>query len=319
MVPCLAAILCGLALAQEPYPPADSPVPAATEASRPPGVVAATADPASADSICLLIEAAAGQHGLPVTFLTRLIAQESGFRPSVVGPVTRSGARAQGIAQFMPYTARERGLLDPFDPVQALPHAASYLADLRRQFGSLGLAAAAYNAGPQRVQDWLDGKGGLPAETRHYVAVITGQDADSFAAARRGETTALPPAAAEPSTSCAAVRAALRQGPGPYLTALEQRIRTGGAMPWGVQLSGGFSRGKALAAFARAEQRHASLLAGKDTMILQTRMLSRGSRAFYQVRVGLPSRAASDSLCDRLRAAGGACLVLRNVRGRVRG
>jgi soluble lytic murein transglycosylase-like protein len=157
MVPCLAAILCGLALAQEPYPPADSPVPAATEASRPPGVVAATADPASADSICLLIEAAAGQHGLPVTFLTRLIAQESGFRPSVVGPVTRSGARAQGIAQFMPYTARERGLLDPFDPVQALPHAASYLADLRRQFGSLGLAAAAYNAGPGRPRSWRNG------------------------------------------------------------------------------------------------------------------------------------------------------------------
>jgi soluble lytic murein transglycosylase-like protein len=237
----------------------------------------------------------------------------------VVGPVTRSGERAQGIAQFMPYTARARGLLDPFDPVQALPHAASYLADLRRQFGSLGLAAAAYNAGPQRVQDWLDGKGGLPAETRNYVAAITGEDADSFAAARRGETTVPPPAAVEPAASCATVRAALRQGVSPYLTALEQRIRTGVAMPWGVQLSGGFSRGKALAAFARAERRHAALLAGKDTMILQTRMLSRGSRAFYQVRVGLPSRAASDSLCDRLRAAGGACLVLRNIRARGRG
>lgn len=319
LMPCLTAMLCGFALAQEPYPSGDRPAPAASEAPRPPEAAVATADAVSADSICLLIEAAAGQHGLPVTFLTRLIAQESGFRPSVVGPVTRSGARAQGIAQFMPYTARERGLLDPFDPVQALPHAASYLADLRRQFGSLGLAAAAYNAGPQRVQDWLDGKGRLPAETRHYVAVITGQDADSFAAARRGETSALPPAAAEPATSCAAVRTALRQSPGPYLTALEQRIRTGVAMPWGVQLSGGFSRGKALAAFARAERRHSVLLAGKDTMILQTQMLSRGSRAFYQVRVGLPSRAASDSLCDRLRAAGGACLVLRNIRARGRG
>jgi len=299
--------------------PGNGPVQAAGEAALLPVAPATTADSPSADSICLLIEAAAGQHGIPVTFLTRLIAQESGFRPSVVGPVTRSGARAQGIAQFMPYTARERCLLDPFDPVQALPHAASYLSDLRRQFGSLGLAAAAYNAGPQRVQDWLDGKGGLPAETRHYVAVITGQDADSLAAARRGEATAPAPAETEPAAGCAAVRAALRQGPGPYLAALEQRIRTGVAMPWGVQLSAGFSRGKALAAFARAEQRHASLLAGKDTMILQTRMLSRGSRAFYQVRVGLPSRAASDSLCNRLRAAGGACLVLRNSRARGRG
>ena len=314
---CVAMLLCGIAVAQEASPPADRPASAGLAEPRPPEA-AASGDPASADSICLLIEAAASQHGIPVTFMTRLIAQESGFRPSVVGPVTRSGERAQGIAQFMPYTARARGLLDPFDPVQALPHAASYLADLRRQFGSLGLAAAAYNAGPQRVQDWLDGKGGLPAETRTYVAAITGEDAESFAAARRGET-AVPPAAAEPAASCAAVRAALRLGAGPYLAALEQRIRTGVAMPWGVQLSAGFSRGKALAAFARAERRHATLLAGKDTMILQTRMLSRGSRAFYQVRVGLPTRAASDGLCDRLRAAGGACLVLRNIRARGRG
>jgi len=312
----VAVLLCGQAVGQEPGPPGDGPAPAALAAPRPPE--AAAGDPASADSICLLIEAAATQHGLPVTFMTRLIAQESGFRPSVVGPVTRSGERAQGIAQFMPYTARARGLLDPFDPVQALPHAASYLADLRRQFGSLGLAAAAYNAGPQRVQDWLDGRGGLPAETRAYVAAVTGEDADSFAAVRRGETK-VPPPPEEPATSCTAVRAALRQGASPYLTALEQRIRTGVAMPWGVQLSAGFSRGKALAAFARAERRHAALLAGRDTMILQTRMLSRGPRAFYQVRVGLPSRAASDSLCDRLRAAGGACLVLRNLRARGRG
>ncbi len=125
LMPCLTAMLCGFALAQEPYPSGDRPAPAASEAPRPPEAAVATADAVSADSICLLIEAAAGQHGLPVTFLTRLIAQESGFRPSVVGPVTRSGARAQGIAQFMPYTARERGPLDPFDPVQALPHAAS--------------------------------------------------------------------------------------------------------------------------------------------------------------------------------------------------
>ena len=59
----------------------------------------------------------------------------------------------------MPGTANERGLLDPFNPVQALPKSAEFLSELRDQFGNLGLAAAAYNAGPRRVQEWLAGTG----------------------------------------------------------------------------------------------------------------------------------------------------------------
>ncbi len=65
------------------------------------------------DSICLMIESAARDHGLPVEFFARVIWQESRFRADAVGPVTRSGKRAQGMAQFMPGTAAERGLLDP--------------------------------------------------------------------------------------------------------------------------------------------------------------------------------------------------------------
>src|SRR5437870_3050543 len=84
------------------------------------------------------------------------------------------GQRAQGIAQFMPGTAAERRLLDPFDPVQALPKSAEFLRELREQLGNLGLAAAAYNAGPQRVRDWLSGARPLPAETHNYVLAVTG-------------------------------------------------------------------------------------------------------------------------------------------------
>ena len=98
-----------------------------------------------------------------------MIWQESRFQSDAVGPVTRSGQRAQGIAQFMPGTASERRLLDPFDPVQALPKSAEFLRELRGQFGNLGLAAAAYNAGPRRVREWLDGSGYMPQETRNYV------------------------------------------------------------------------------------------------------------------------------------------------------
>ena len=75
----------------------------------------------SRQSLCLMLESAAKANDLPLPFLARVIWRESRFDPNAVGPVTRSGMRAQGIAQFMPRTAAERQLLDPFDPVQALP------------------------------------------------------------------------------------------------------------------------------------------------------------------------------------------------------
>src|ERR1700756_4510278 len=87
-------------------------------------------------------------------------------------PVSPKGA--QGIAQFMPATASWHGLADPFEPVEALRHSAAYLRELLNQFGNLGLAAAAYNAGPARVGAWLLSHHGLPAETRNYVALVTG-------------------------------------------------------------------------------------------------------------------------------------------------
>jgi len=101
----------------------------------------------TSEAICLMIESAARANDLALEFFARVIWQESRFQSDAVGPVTRSGQRAQGIAQFMPGTANERRLLDPFDPVQALPKSAEFLNELRSQFGNLGLAAAAYNAG----------------------------------------------------------------------------------------------------------------------------------------------------------------------------
>src|SRR5215831_8583686 len=59
------------------------------------------------ESLCLMIESAARAQNLPLEFFARVIWQESRFQPGVVGPRTRSGDRAQGIAQFMPRTAAE--------------------------------------------------------------------------------------------------------------------------------------------------------------------------------------------------------------------
>ena len=257
------------------------------------------------DSVCLMIEAAARSNDLPLEFFARVIWQESRFRSNVVGPRTRSGERAQGIAQFMPGTAAERGLLDPFDPVQALPKAAEFLRELRRQFGNLGLAAAAYNAGPQRVRDWLAGRRTLPAETRNYVVAVTGIAAAGWAGSAERE-----PDRAAPD--CPTVMALLRRAPNPFVERLEQRVTLVAGKPWGVQLSAGFARERALAAYASIAQRFAQALSGQEPVLLSTMLRSRGSRPFYQVRVGADTRAAADSLCNGIRRAGGACMVLKN-------
>ena len=110
--------------------------------------------------ICSLIAGAADTHGLQRDFFARLIWKESRFDPGAISP-----KGAEGIAQFMPATARRRGLEKPFEPASAIAASASFLADLHKEFGNWGQAAAAYNAGEERVYRWRAGKSGLPAET----------------------------------------------------------------------------------------------------------------------------------------------------------
>jgi hypothetical protein len=123
-----------------------------------------------------MAEDAATAHHLPINYFLRLIRQESRFDPNSV-----SHAGAQGIAQFMPGTASIRGLKDPFDPAEALPKSAELLSELKDHFGNLGLAAAAYNAGPDRIRRWLAGESSLPQETIDYVRIITGHDVTDWA------------------------------------------------------------------------------------------------------------------------------------------
>ncbi len=271
-----------------------------------------TGDAGTREAMCLMVELAARSNNLPVEFFARVIWQESRFQSDAVGPITRSGQRAQGIAQFMPGTASERRLLDPFDPVQALPKSAEFLSELRNQFGNLGLAAAAYNAGPRRVQDWLAGTGGMPQETRNYVVAITGSTVDDWAAASKSGK----PAERAPTTSslgCRELMALLRRAPNPFVTELEQHVKLSAAKLWGVQLAAGFSRDKALAMYARAIKRLSAVIGDQDPSLLSSVLRNRGTRTFYQVRIGADTRPAADDLCNRIRHAGGACFVLRNM------
>jgi len=249
-------------------------------------------------ALCRLIEGAARTQKIPRDLLTKLIWQESSFRPNVVSP-----AGAQGIAQFMPGTAKERGLLDPFDPEQAIPKAAEFISHLTEQFGNLGLAAAAYNGGPARVAAWLAGRGGLPAETQNYVVAVTGRAADEWASdAREKKDSGQGASGTEPQT-CLQIVATLRV-PGRRDT-IEAPFA-----PWGVQLAGNFSKDRALASFRRASQTYASLIKDARPMIIGTRLRYRGTRTFYRVRAPAETRQAAEQLCRDIRSAGGSCIVL---------
>src|ERR1700733_11873194 len=172
--------------------------------------------------ICSIIETTARLNDLPVDFFTRLIWQESRFQPELIGPLTRRGERAEGIAQFMPGTAAEHGLLQPFNPVEALPKSGEFLAELRDEFGNLGLAAAAYNAGPQRLHDFLAGLRDLPLETRHYVLAITGHSVEEWTTQIKGsDASAIQNRPAPPS--CREVVALLERAPIPLVLRWQSR------------------------------------------------------------------------------------------------
>lgn len=143
------------------------------ETAAKPDVVAESGPPPN--PICEAIRSAAEEHDIPIGFFARLLWQESRFRAREV-----SSAGARGIAQFMPQTAIEVGLKDPFDPFQAIPASAKFLRKLHDQFGNLGLAAAAYNAGGGRIERWLSRRSTLPGETRAYVKIITGHKAEDW-------------------------------------------------------------------------------------------------------------------------------------------
>jgi hypothetical protein len=253
--------------------------------------------------ICHLMEKEARESGISPALFVRLIWRESAFRPNTV-----SHKGAQGIAQFMPGTAKERGLEDPFDPAQAIPHSARLLADHVRQFGNFGLAAAAYNAGPKRVRNWLDGKRTLPAETRAYVLFITGHAAEKWKDA--GSAPAEPAAlnSEELQASCR------KRAPVLVHVALPATAPkpSGKPQPWGVQLAADFSQAKVAGWFKPLKQRHAKLLDGAEPMFVPERNLSRGRRSMIALRIGAESRGDALKLCERLRADGGVCTVQKN-------
>jgi hypothetical protein len=220
------------------------------------------------DIVCQRIESAAVANGLPLEFLTRLIWQESRFDEHAV-----SRAGAQGIAQFMPKTAEWVGLGDPFDASEAIGKSAALLRDLRAQFGNLGLAAAAYNAGPKRVSDWLARRRALPRETLDYVRIVTGHAAEewTFSApapatnvANLSSNLVLPNA-----VPCPDIVKLFAENRGTIALPQQSQVLLRGvpaatsaptALPWGVQLIGGPSQMVVLASYYQMQKTYRPVL-----------------------------------------------------------
>jgi Transglycosylase SLT domain len=301
-----AALWIGLAQAQQPSAPPAAPnaaaPPAAPNAGAPPSEAAAPAPhPPTPDDICRAIEQDAAENELPVEFFARVIWQESRFNARAV-----SNKGAQGIAQFMPATANYRGLVDPFDPIEALKNSARYLRDLKARFGNLGLAAAAYNAGPGRVSAWLTSHRPLPGETRNYVAIITGWTADEWAAATPPKTSETTIPQGVPCTRLANL----------ILAPKEEAQRMAAYVPrWGMQLTANWSESKAWATYRTIQKQYAALIGDREPIVIRSRGIGLGTAMRFNIRIADDDRTYLEKFCQKLIAAGGACVVLRNDRG----
>lgn len=117
------------------------------------------------------IHEASGRFGVPELWIRRVMRQESGGQEDVI-----SWAGAMGLMQVMPDTyddLRGRHNLgdDPFDPHNNVLAGTAYLREMYDRFGAPGFLAA-YNAGPNRVDRYLNNGTPLPDETVNYVASI---------------------------------------------------------------------------------------------------------------------------------------------------
>lgn len=249
------------------------------------------------ERVCALIETHAVQNGLPRDFFARLIWKESRFDANAVSP-----AGAEGIAQFMPGTAAMRGLKNSFDMNEAIPASARYLAEMKAGFGNLGLAAAAYNSGETRVTRWLSSGGFLPLETENYVLDIMGEPADNFSDRTHAGTI-------RPLDPKLPFSEACKNMPAAFSATIA--MATMHTKPWGIQVAGNFRRPAAIRQWQRIQGRFSALLKPYEPVVSRVRS-GRGRMGIYAVRIGADSRGDADAICQKLRGAGGSCIVLRN-------
>lgn len=243
-------------------------------------------------AICRLVETAAKGHDLPVAPFTRLI-----WRESSLAGTAESHAGSAGLVPAMPKTAGPSAAPVPFDPEAAIPAAARHLVGLRDRFGNLGLAAAGYSAGPDAVARWLEGGPGLPEPTQDYVRFVSGRAVEDW---RAGPSAVAP----RETAGCPATVSGIR--------ANAPSLMEGAYAPYGVQLSGNTTKESAIRSYQDVAARFPALLGDQATLVVGSSLPSRGRGAYYRVRLPAPDGRSASAFCERLRQAGGTCIVLRN-------
>ncbi len=156
------------------------------------------------------IEEASRRFGVPAPWIRAVMHQESGGQEYLDGRPITSSAGAMGLMQLMPATYGDLQAQydlggDPYDPRDNIMAGTAYIRQMYDKYGSPGFLAA-YNAGPARVDDYLAGQGGLPAETENYVASIAPHlgDADAPVEVAQAEPEPALPSQAEPAPAPAA-------------------------------------------------------------------------------------------------------------------
>lgn len=248
---------------------------------------------------CNAIETFAARHGLDPHFFARLIWQESRFDPNALSP-----ANARGIAQFIPSTAKLRGLSDPYNPAEALEHSAQYLAEMARRYGNLGLAAIGYNGGERRAEGLIAGTGGLAQETIDYVRIITGVPYPNWT------EEPVPTPDLRLSQDLPFDKACFDLARNRRMTALKSYLPK--VKPWGIQMAFGVTKKASLAKF-KAQTRACTGLIGKeepDLLFQKSRASPKGG--YFMARLGRDSRDSAWRDCAKFKKAGCICAVYPN-------
>lgn len=296
---------------------------------------------------------ASKRFDVPERWIREVMRQESGGRTYMGGRPITSSAGAMGLMQVMPGTYEElrarHGLgPDPYHPRDNIMAGTAYIREMYDLYGSPAFLAA-YNAGPRRLESYLYGNQGLPAETRRYVASVGPYIVDShpqrrapaeiYAAAaiplnippgRRGPVQYASAATPAPQPARSVVQVAqlpspARQPAPTRVAALPPPASSGGfrlvsqaqasTLPRARAASGG-AWAVQVGAFASESQARGAIGRARD----QARELGSGRNAVTSVRQGRGtlfrarvidlSRDTAVSACERIARARGNCIVL---------
>lgn len=249
--------------------------------------------------LCAAVEIFSTHYTLDPYFFLRLIWQESRFDPNA-----RSHADAMGIAQFIASTAKIRGLADPFNPAMSLDASARYLAELELKFGSLGLAAAAYNAGETAARNFKENSAGLPNETWKYVQIITGLDARQWRDDKPAKHDFKLNADQDFKTACLELAEKRKLSPTQQFKPQFKK--------WGVQLAAGKTRKAAAISYKHRSRLCKRAIKGRKPDYIYSSPQVKLRRAAYVARISFDSRRKANTFCTRLKQHRCACAVYKN-------